>query len=197
VSAGRKLRPQYQSFLDQVEPECRKGLNGACAAYAAAAARLGSFETAWPVVLGAYQRNSDWTYPGPCRTALVDGACPEGEQVRFDTYPEALRWFLGDVGYLTPSYLPEADSQAPSFKCESAQAEVLQLICAMPELAKADRELAWLYQRNQILSADTAPGREAERAFLAQRDSSPPDVFVLLRLYEARLQAMRSQLEGQ
>ncbi|KQW65513.1 hypothetical protein ASE17_19290 [Phenylobacterium sp. Root77] len=197
VSASRKLRPHYQSFLNQLEPECRRGQNGACAAYAAAAARLGLIETAWPVVLEAYQRDSDWTYPGPCRAALVEGACPDGEQVRFETYPEALRWFLGDAGYLPPIYLPVTQSQTPSFKCENAEAEVLQLICATPELAKADRELAWLYQRSQILSADTAAGREAERAFLAQRDAGPPDVFVLLRLYEGRLQALRDQLAAQ
>jgi hypothetical protein len=196
VSATPGLKPQYQAYLAKAEPECRRGLNGACAAYAAAAARVGHIDEAWPVMLASYQRDSDWVYPTACLSDDSQAACPEPDQVRFETYPESLRWFLGERGYLPAFYIPRPDATQPSFDCSRATGQVLPLICATPELAKADREAAWLYQRQLALGEDPAAVETARRDFLALRDGSPPDVFTLFRVYEARIGALTTSLSA-
>jgi len=196
LSAEPRFRKVFQSYAAEAKSECEKGRNGACAAYVAAAARAGQIEAAWPVMLAAYQRDSDWTLPTACVRKPSSGECAEADTVRFATYPEALRWFLGDTGYLPAIYLPDPASTGPSFGCEPTQTEVLKLICGTPELAKADRELAWAYQRTLALSADWTAAREAQRQFLALRDGSPPDAFTLLRVYQARLEQLNGVLAG-
>ncbi|MGZ8336007.1 MAG: hypothetical protein ACXWU1_05035 [Allosphingosinicella sp.] len=74
--------------------------NGACAAYVASAARVGRFDSAWAEMLRAYDRNFEWELPMGCRSLAVDKPCPEGDILRFDNYPDALRAFLVDLGYI-------------------------------------------------------------------------------------------------
>jgi hypothetical protein len=190
VSAAPGLRGEYRAYAARLQPECQKGQNGACAAFAAAAARLGWLDAAWPLVLASYQRDSSWELPVACRVDDREAPCPEGAQVRFGTYPEALRWFLGKTGYLPRVYLAPLDATGPSFDCAAAVAEVLKLVCGVPELAAADRELAVRYERALALSPTPSNLRGAQQAFLATRDESPPDAFALLRLYQGRLEAL-------
>jgi hypothetical protein len=105
VSRDPGFRPLYERAMAAereacLRPEGGRTPNGACAAYVAAAARAGQFERAWALMLRAYDRNSDWELPSSCRTALVDYRCPEGQEVTFDNYPDALRSFLVDHGYI-------------------------------------------------------------------------------------------------
>lgn len=74
--------------------------NGACAAYVASAARIGRFDEAWAEMLRAYDRNSDWELPTGCRSKDVTMSCPEADIIRFDNYPDALRNFLAEGGYI-------------------------------------------------------------------------------------------------
>jgi hypothetical protein len=75
--------------------------NGACAAYVAAAARVGRFDQAWGEMMRAYLRRSSWDLPTDCTAALVNQACPEKSVQRFRDYPDALRHFLAAQGYIS------------------------------------------------------------------------------------------------
>jgi hypothetical protein len=75
--------------------------NGACAAYVAAAARVGRFDQAWGEMLRAYDPRSRWDLPTDCASALVDRQCPENSVLRFRDYPDALRHFLAAQGYIS------------------------------------------------------------------------------------------------
>lgn len=193
VSAEPRFRPVFQAYLATVEPECRAHSNGACPAYAAAAARLGKLDEAWPVVLQSYDATADWMLPTACQVDDANTACPEESQVAFDTYPEALRWFLGHTGYAQAVYIAPQDATGPSFLCEAVTSENLRLICATPELAKADRHLAAAYNRAMAFSSDPAATRAQESEFIKVRNAAPSDVFVLLRLYQAQIGTLEDQ----
>lgn len=101
--------PAFRFLFAEYLPKARRGCvspapdsspNGACAAYAAAAARLGQFRWAWPVVLRSYDRKAKWDWPTGCRVAARPGECPKAQQIVYPTYPEALRAFLKRAGYL-------------------------------------------------------------------------------------------------
>ncbi len=75
--------------------------NGACAGYVAAAARLGQFDAAWAVMLRAYERDSGWELPTGCRVAPnASGECPAASVIHYSNYPDALRAFLVQQGYI-------------------------------------------------------------------------------------------------
>ena len=74
--------------------------NGACAAWAAAAARLGALEAVWPVILTEY-RKEPAAWPDHCKVDRdADGQCPEGQLVEYRDYPTGLRAFLVETGYI-------------------------------------------------------------------------------------------------
>jgi hypothetical protein len=74
--------------------------NGACAAWAAAAARLGTLDAVWPVILSEYRRDPA-TWPDRCKVdRSEDGTCPEGQLVEYPDYPTGLRAFLAETGYI-------------------------------------------------------------------------------------------------
>lgn len=194
VSAEARFRPVYVAYISQVQGPCEQHSNGACAAYAAAAARTGQLDEVWPKVLASYDPKSDWILPSACGMDITDGSpCPEGKEIQFSTYPEALRWFLGEQGYIPPVYVPKAGATGPSFSCERADTPTLSLICATPQLAEADRELAVAYNRALALSSDPAQLRQAQRQFLAERTKTAAEVEPLLHLYAARIFALEVQ----
>jgi hypothetical protein len=105
VSARPAFRPLFASGMAKARPFCvdRGGpeVNGACAAYVADAARAGRFAGAWAEMLRAYERPGGG--PDGCRVAVRDdGACPEGQNIHYATFPRALRAFLVRAGYLAP-----------------------------------------------------------------------------------------------
>lgn len=75
--------------------------NGACAAYVAAAARLGRFTTAMKEAEALAATGKDIVLPTSCRVAEVNGLCPAGMERKFFTFGDALRWFLRDAGYIS------------------------------------------------------------------------------------------------
>lgn len=187
VSAEPRFRRAFAAYLPEVEAECRARKNGACPAYVAAAARAGQLEAAWQVMLESYDPTDDWPLPLACRSPDKDAPCPSGQEVTFQTYPEALRWFLGDLGYLPPVYLPKPDAKGPAFDCAKVTAQTLKLVCATAELAAADREMAELYWRAHALSREPAGLTSGQRDFIRARNNAPSDAFTLLRLYQARI----------
>lgn len=104
VSDRPGFRPLFQAFVNDARSYClapQSGEpNGACAAYVAAAARIGQFDAAWARMLRAYNRTSDWELPTGCRVDVGNAECPPASVIRFRTYPEALRHFLVGRGYI-------------------------------------------------------------------------------------------------
>ena len=94
------MRRQDAGHIVNVASVVGKRASPFCAAYVASAARLGRFDQAWSEMLRAYDRNSNWPLPGDCRVALVDYRCPEGQRTEYADYPEALRAFLVQQGYI-------------------------------------------------------------------------------------------------
>ncbi len=106
VSKSGRFARIWAAQLKEMRPECAKHSNGACAAFVAVAARLGRFDEAWSFMLKNYDRKSDWELPTACRKPAPSGACQKDAEVRFAGYPEALRWFLGEHGYMSRVPLP-------------------------------------------------------------------------------------------
>lgn len=74
--------------------------NGACAAWAAAAARLGTLDAVWPVILAEYRKDPA-IWPDRCKVERgEDGDCPEGQLVEYPDYQTGLRAFLVETGYI-------------------------------------------------------------------------------------------------
>lgn len=100
-------RPGFRSLFEEEAARAREtcvgtevNRNGACAAYVAASARIGRFDEAWAEMLRHHDRNPGWELPQGCRGPLVDGSCPEANLVRHENYPDALRDFLVQQGYI-------------------------------------------------------------------------------------------------
>ena len=121
VSKRPAYRKVFESDMSQAGAVCETGkyirdgksydaeINGACAAYVADAAVLGRVQEAWSNMLNHYDHSNGGDgsadagfLPTKCFAPLVDFKCPPGQQHTFASYPEALRWFLGDTGYLPP-----------------------------------------------------------------------------------------------
>lgn len=104
VSGRPGFRRLFRAAMSRARANCvqRDGeRNGACAGYVAAAARVGQFDAAWRVMLRAYDRNSGWELPTGCRVPLNrGGGCPSTSVVTYTNYPDALRAFLVQQGYL-------------------------------------------------------------------------------------------------
>jgi len=100
ASAEPQFRRLFERDLQRLRPLCAKGDNPACAAYAADAARLGRFAAEWPFVLKSYSRTDTWDLPTGCRVDPGDNACPDAQTINYGTYPEALRAFLRQNGYI-------------------------------------------------------------------------------------------------
>lgn len=103
VSRSSSLGPVFRADMAKVRRYCvdpgDRDPNGACAAYAGDAARLGRLANAWPEIVRNYQRKTDFPYT-QCRVHLVGGHCPEGQTQSFAGYPQALRAFLTRQGYI-------------------------------------------------------------------------------------------------
>jgi hypothetical protein len=100
VSTAPRYRKLYEADMASTKPECAKHQNGACAAFAADAARLGRFDDAWKFAIANYDKQSDWDYPTHCAGSMQHGKCM-GKVVKPKGYPQALRWFLEDNHYIS------------------------------------------------------------------------------------------------
>jgi hypothetical protein len=114
VSKAADFRSLYENEMKQAGGRCSVGTehepNGACAAYIASAARLGKLDAAWPRMLAAYNARSDWEFPDGCRVAAAE-SCPKGMEIRFKSYPEALLFFLKNIGYIPSGWQPPESFQ--------------------------------------------------------------------------------------
>lgn len=99
VSKAPRYAAVYRTDMEEAKTSCAGHANGGCAAYVADAARLGQFDEAWTFMLANYDQKSEWTYPARCNGTKVDYQC-KGTEIKPKDYPEALRWFLEDNGYI-------------------------------------------------------------------------------------------------
>jgi len=99
VSAAPRYRPLFLRAMSEEHEECLVGGDDSrspCAAYVAAAARAGQFDRAWREMLKAYER----TPPHGCRVAAAPGSCPQDQVTEDREFPDAIRHFLRETGYL-------------------------------------------------------------------------------------------------
>jgi hypothetical protein len=104
-SGSRKYDATYRKDLENAKKACvgENRNKGLCAGVAADGARLGTFQPTWDWVLKHYPRGGEhWDYPEGCKVALrPNQQCPKGWSVKYESYPEALAWFLDRNGYIT------------------------------------------------------------------------------------------------
>lgn len=99
VSAAPRYAPLFRADMAEAKKGCAEHYNGVCAGYVASAARAGKFGEAWSFMLAHYNKSSAWDYPTRCKGERKDYRC-EGTELKPRGYPEALRWFLEDNGYI-------------------------------------------------------------------------------------------------
>lgn len=104
VTGEPAFRPLWETFAREARALCAErdndDRNGACAAYVAAGARLGRFESAMRDASALANRGPDAELPEGCQTERVNYECPKGKEIKFHTFDTALRWFLKDAGYI-------------------------------------------------------------------------------------------------
>lgn len=188
VSADVAFRPLYTRAAEDSRQACLDRSNGACAAFVAASARAGRLDAAWAQMLSTYDQASDWILPTACRVRAA-GSCPDGAELTFATYPEALQWFLGEQGYAARAYVEPMAAAGPSFACGSAGGTAERLVCRDEKLARLDRTLAVAFTRALALTADRPALRAGQREFLSERNAlaAPAD---LAALYERRIEQL-------
>lgn len=103
VSKEPRFRSVWERFAAEARGSCadktQSDRNGACAAYAAAGARLGNSESTTREAESLAAKGKKLDLPTACYVVPVDGECPAGKERIFRTFGEALRWFLSDTGY--------------------------------------------------------------------------------------------------
>ena len=101
VSSEPRFAKLWRDYAGRALKACRSDKyerNGACAAHAAAMARLGKAEEG--IVAASRLATPDRFFlPEGCKIDLVDDACPAGQEVAFAAFEPALRWFLAVNGY--------------------------------------------------------------------------------------------------
>jgi hypothetical protein len=104
VTTQPGFRPLWEEFARETRSRCadqsEDDRNGACAAYVAAAARLGRYPNAMREVERLARSVDEIRLYEACRVRLVDGACPTGSEIVFHSFPSALTWFLRAHGYI-------------------------------------------------------------------------------------------------
>lgn len=188
VSDEARFRSIYRRELPQMREACGQRANGACAAFVATSARVGEIDQAWSYMLSSYDQYSDWSLPTACRVRTAD-SCPAAAEYAFETYPEALQWFLGELGYIAPTYVEPLQARGPSFSCGAARTGAEQAICASTTLSALDRLMARAYTRAYALTPDRGALRASQRDFLSARNVKP-DPYVLEDIYRSRIQQL-------
>lgn len=103
VTTQPGYRPLWEEFAREARSACsdrtNEDRNGACAAYVAAAARLGRYAEAIREVEPIASRSTTFL-PTACRVPEVNFECPQGQQITFGWFVPALTWFLRTNGYI-------------------------------------------------------------------------------------------------
>jgi len=79
--------------------------NGFLAGYVATKALVGELLDGWELMLKRYDASSDWGLK-ECKGELDDRGRCRGQEIEYASFPQALRAFLVDTGYMKPSGQP-------------------------------------------------------------------------------------------
>ncbi len=109
VSTSTAFNKSYQEDMKRAGQACSAGAtgderNGACPAFLASAARLGNLNSAWRIMVESYDASYDWDLPTGC--AIGSEPCPEGQQIVYKSFPEALLAFLKRLKYVRKDWFP-------------------------------------------------------------------------------------------
>ena len=189
VSAAPRYANLYRDSMIKSLSGCLLGGNGGCAAFVAAASRIGLHDWAWSVMLDNYNKSDSWPLPKGCDVPVVARQCPAGQEFAPADYPAALANFLEDNGYYQPSDT-SSSTVPPGFDCAKVHSAVLQLVCTTPDLSTADQELGAAYYIAMANNPRADALRAEQRAWIAQRNNSAPDADTLRGLYRARIAAL-------
>ena len=88
----------------------------------------------------------------------------------------------------------DAVQPGPSFDCARAENDVQRLVCSTPTLAASDRRLAAAYHQAMSRTDDRLALQREEQAWIARRDATPANAFVLSALYSQRINDLLSVL---
>jgi hypothetical protein len=107
VSARPGFRKLFEGELARTRKAClasgKRAWEGSCPAFAAASARVGRFDEAWGQMIarrGEVAGDGEWLPKGCTVKMDEEGMCPEGSEIVYKSYAEALRAFLVRTGYI-------------------------------------------------------------------------------------------------
>jgi hypothetical protein len=107
VSARPEFRLLYRNEMKNAEQACRDidppTSAGGCPAFVAAAARAGSLDEAWRVMIHVHRPDPKWELPEYCSLEPKPGC-----KGRYRSYPDALEALLKAHGYAPKSWHPPA-----------------------------------------------------------------------------------------
>ena len=189
VSDQPRYRSIFQEDLTAARDACREYGNGACASYAATAARLGQLDAAWPVVLSG-AKDKDWDPPAPCRDRPNE-ICNDDKAVPFNSFGESLQWFLGVRGYTPPVFTMLTRPEGPGFDCRQARTAPERLICDDRALKVMDARVSDAFTRALANRPDRAAVRAEQAEFLRERNGLT-DGKLMLIAYERRLRELEA-----
>ena len=98
VTTDEKFKPAHAAYLKgMISNVPDEDVNGFLAGYVGEKILLGEGKPAWDLMLGYYDKASDWGLEVCNQPLNEDGACP-GEQIKL-TFPDALERMLKENGY--------------------------------------------------------------------------------------------------
>ncbi|QEY32077.1 hypothetical protein EVJ50_07350 [Synechococcus sp. RSCCF101] len=115
VSHEPAYRPLHQQHLLQMEDQLEEAgdmPNGVLAAYVATTALVGDLQAGWDRMLRSHDPDEDWGLSDCPQPLDQQGRCPVPE-IRYGSYPEALRAFLVASGYISASEAAGLSLQRP------------------------------------------------------------------------------------
>lgn len=103
-------RPAYRKELNDYAAQALKACgdttephrNGACAVYVALKARMGQYAQSLKQVAPFINREERFFLPTGCAVDVGQAPCPEGQEVRYDRFEDALHAYLKQINYLAP-----------------------------------------------------------------------------------------------
>jgi hypothetical protein len=98
VTTDEKFKPAHAAYLKgMISNVPDEDVNGFLAGYVGEKILLGEGKQAWDLMLGYYDKASDWGLEVCNQPLNEDGECP-GEEVKL-TFPDALERMLNENGY--------------------------------------------------------------------------------------------------
>ena len=96
MQAGFKVNMKPQPYTTTFFPTVGKGRGN----FEGFGIQGGTSQGSPQEMLRSYYRDFEWPLPPGCEIDPGEGLCPDDQQVEYDNYPDALRAFLIDLGYI-------------------------------------------------------------------------------------------------